>query len=202
MAAELSVKEAEYINKALSNITPQKIRNWFQETLELLGENVSVLKDPSRIFNMDETAFFLNPKGNCVIAEKGKHCYGVSSNNDKENVTTLITVNALDFAPSLTIFKFDRLPASYTKVAPPGWGLGKSKNSWMTSETFFEYFTNVFYPYLLGKQYKLPVIIFLDGHSSHLSPQFFALNIKLLLYAFIPTPHIYSTHSMWLYSIL
>lgn len=167
---ELSLKQAEYINKARANITPEKIRRWFQEILELLGNERCVLEDPKRVWNLDETALYLNPAGNTVLAEKGKHCYGTSANSDKENITTLICVNASgEFAPPLTLYKFERLPSNYAKVAPPNWGIGKSKNGWMTSETFYEYFTNVFYPFLVKEKYTLPVIVFLDGHSSHLN---------------------------------
>jgi len=39
----------------------------------------------------------------------------------------------------------------------------------MTSESFYEYFTNVFYPFLVKKEIPFPVIVFLDGHVSHLT---------------------------------
>ena len=41
----------------------------------------------------------------------------------------------------------------------------------MTCVTFYEYFANVFNPYLEEKQIKKPVIVFLDGHVSHMSYQ-------------------------------
>lgn len=169
---ELSVKQSEYISKARAAVTAEKIRKWFQNTLDDLGDQASVLDDPKRIWNMDETSFYLNPTGGFVIAEKGKHVYATSTNSDKENVTTLITVNAVgDYAPPLTMYKFERIPSAYYKAAPPHWGIGKSKNGWMTAESFYNYFEKVFYPFLLEKQYTLPVIVFLDGHSSHLSLQ-------------------------------
>lgn len=170
---ELSYKQSEYLNKARASVTEEKIRRWFEETLNLLGEDAETLEDPSRVWNMDETAFYLNPSGGCVIAEKGKAVYGTSSNSDKENVTTLVTVNALgEFAPPLTLYKFERIPASYVKGLPTKeWGIGKSKNGWMTAETFLQYFENVFHPYLVKKGSKFPVIVFLDGHTSHLSLQ-------------------------------
>lgn len=167
---ELSVKKSEYISKARAAVTAEKIRKWFQNTLDDLRNEATVLEDPKRIWNMDETAFYLNPSGGCVIAEKGKHVYATSMNSDKENVTTLITVNAVgDYAPPLTLYKFERIPATYFKSAPLHWGIGKSKNGWMTAETFYDYMVNIFHPFLIEQKYTLPVIMFLDGHSSHLS---------------------------------
>lgn len=52
---------------------------------------------------------------------------------------------------------------------PQNWAIGKSKNGWMTQETFYEYITNIFEPYLRKEKIPKPVILFMDGHSSHLS---------------------------------
>nr|CAI5862388.1 unnamed protein product [Callosobruchus analis] len=53
----------------------------------------------------------------------------------------------------------------------PKWGVGRSDNGWMTSETFYQYIANVFYPHLKENSIKLPVVLFLHGHKSHLSYQ-------------------------------
>lgn len=168
---EISQKQSEYINRARSLITENNIRGWFRDTLELLTEeNIEILDDPARIWNMDETAIFLCPKGSLVLAERGLPVYETSSNSDKENIKTLFAVNAVgDFANPLTVYKYDRLPEKIAKSAPPNWGIGKSAKGWMTSACFFEYFANVFIPYLEESKITLPVIVFMDGHSSHLS---------------------------------
>lgn len=111
---ELSYKQSEYLNKARASVSEDKIRQWFRHTYTLLGEDAEVLNDPSRVWNMDESAFYLNPTGGCVLAEKGKPVYGTSANSEKENITTLITVNAnAEFAPPLTLYKFERIPKAY-----------------------------------------------------------------------------------------
>lgn len=77
---------------------------------------------------MDETCFNLAPKGELIIGARGKNVYDEYSNSDKENVTTLFGTNALGkWAPCLTIFKYERIPAALVKAAPPGWGIGKSE---------------------------------------------------------------------------
>lgn len=43
---------------------------------------------------MDETSFCLASKSGTVIEPRGKHIYGERTSSDKENVTTLFTVNA------------------------------------------------------------------------------------------------------------
>lgn len=52
---------------------------------------------------------------------------------------------------------------------PDNWGVGKSENGWMTSESFYEYVTNIFFPWILKNGIKLPVVLYVDGHKSHLT---------------------------------
>ncbi|KAJ8966811.1 hypothetical protein NQ314_003307 [Rhamnusium bicolor] len=149
---DLSRKQSEYINRARSLVTEKKIKSWFAETLELLGDDKSVLEDPARVWNMDETAMYLCPKGTLVLAEKGVPVCNTSANSDKENITTLLTVSAAGhMAPPLTLYKYDRLPKNVSKNAPPEWAIGKSPKGW-TSSAFYEYFANVLLSYLKKDQ--------------------------------------------------
>lgn len=168
---DLTKKRAEYINKARALITEDKIRKWFEEVTELLGpEGCEVLKDPSRVWNCDETSFFLAPKGGLILAPRGEHVYDTSKNSDKENITTLFTVNAAgQKAPPLTLYKYKRMNQDVIQNAPDNWSIGKTDKGWMTGESFYEYIGNVFIPHLKKEGVKLPVILFLDGHKSHLT---------------------------------
>lgn len=81
-----------------------------------------------------------------------------------------MTINAAEeFAPSMVVFALDRISSELTECVPPVWGIGRSKCGWMTAETFYEYITNVFNPWLEETKISKPVVLFLDGHSSHLS---------------------------------
>lgn len=122
---EISQKVSKYINRSLIKL--HKIREWFKETLELLEDDKNILDDPARLWNMDETAVYLCPKGNLVLAKKGLLVNDTSSNSDKENITILFAVNALcEFSNPLTLYKYDRLPEKNVKSASPNWGIGKS----------------------------------------------------------------------------
>lgn len=54
---------------------------------------------------------------------------------------------------------------------PVNWCIGKSKNSWMVRNTYYEYFADCFIPWLDENNIEKPVIVFLDGHTSHDSLQ-------------------------------
>ncbi|XP_063219543.1 uncharacterized protein LOC134529419 isoform X1 [Bacillus rossius redtenbacheri] len=189
----ISQKHAEYVNRARGAVTEEKIRAWFREVYTSLKDYSDVLEDPNRVFNMDETCFCLVSKGLLILGPRGQQIYDESSNSDKENITTLFAVNANGkFAPPLTIYKYTRIPANVIKSAPPEWGIGKTENGWMTGESFFEYITNVFLPFLIKSDISRPVIVFLDGHRSHLTIHLskFCRENQIILVALYPN----STH--------
>lgn len=69
----------------------------------------------------------------------------------------------------MIIYPYQRIPEKITKTVNADWGIGRSDNGWMTAETFFQYIANVFHPYLIEKNVTLPVLLFVDGHKSHLT---------------------------------
>lgn len=149
----ISLKKAEYFSKTRATVNEKFIRNWFSDIQFLLKADLEVFQDLIRVFNMDETSMCLASKGGLCITEKGKPAYNVSASSDKENITTLFTVNAAgEILPPLTVFKYERLPQTCIDKTPSGWGIGKTESGWMTYVTFYEYFTNVFNPYLEEKK--------------------------------------------------
>lgn len=71
--------------------------------------------------------------------------------------------------PPMILFWYQRLPSSVTSKLPKGWSAGTTEKGWMTAESFYEYLTNVFYPWLLIEKIQFPIILYLDGHSSHVT---------------------------------
>ncbi|XP_062553990.1 uncharacterized protein LOC134219279 [Armigeres subalbatus] len=132
------------------------------------------MKDPARIFNMDESSIRLVPTKECVFAETGeKYVHTSNANSEKECYTVLFSASAAGvLAPPMVLFPYkQRLPAEIAHSAPDGWSIGKNVSGWMTQETFSEYLKNVFHPWLLLSKIALPVIVFVDGHKSHVSLQ-------------------------------
>jgi len=39
----------------------------------------------------------------------------------------------------------------------------------MTGENFYEYITNVFHPWVIKTKIQLPVVLYVDGHASHMT---------------------------------
>lgn len=93
---ELSLRTPQNLCERRAQVTEEKLRGWFQEIEDYLRSKNLLDIDRSRIFNCDESAFFLNPKGNKVITDKkSKGVYNLVGTNDKECLTVLITGNIL-----------------------------------------------------------------------------------------------------------
>lgn len=169
----ISQRTAQNLTSSRSAVTEKNIRAWFEEVEQYMRENqiFEVLNEPTRVFNCDETAFFLNPSNNRVLAKKGqKTVHSTVGSDEKECLTTLLMANAAgDVCPAMVVVDLKRVPKKFTESVPKSWAVGRSDNGWMTGETFFEYFANIFYPWLLENKVIFPVVVFLDGHASHLT---------------------------------
>lgn len=69
----------------------------------------------------------------------------------------------------MVIFKYLRIPRELSLSVPVTWGIGRSDSGWMTMETFYEYICNIFDKWLNDNGIQKPVILFMDGHTSHMS---------------------------------
>jgi hypothetical protein len=165
----------EAVTAASSKVSEANIRKWFLDIETYLKEEnyFEILECPDRVFNADETYFMLCPKNKTVLAPKGaRNVYEIDNAPAKSNLTVLFTLCAAgEVTPPFIIYPYKRLPASIAASVPDSWGIGMSSNGWMKTELFFEYIANVFHPFLVKKGTKFPVILFVDGHSTHTSYQ-------------------------------
>lgn len=114
-----------------------------------------MLEEPDRIFNTDESAFYISPKPGKVLARRGdKHVYS-SSGDENDNLTVLITANAAGtLAPPMVVYNYERIPAAVSSKCPDNFGIGRSQTGWMCGATFYEFITNIFHPWLIEQNIK------------------------------------------------
>lgn len=188
----ISLRTPEGVTAASSCVSENDIKNWFINIEEVLKEEnaLDVLQDPDRIFNGDETNFLLCPKGSKVLAPRGsKNVYEVDKGKAKAAVTAMFSFSANGkLVPPMLIYPYQRLPSAIVNSVPETWGIGHSDSGWMKAEVFYEYIGNVFNPHLVENNIKRPVILFVDGHKSHLSYKLSQLccQLEIILIALYP----------------
>ncbi|KAJ8917899.1 hypothetical protein NQ315_002591 [Exocentrus adspersus] len=180
---KLAERTSEAVTQSSACLSADDLKKWFVEIRHYLEEKGcdEILKFSNRIFNGDETCFLLGPKETKVLAPKGtKNVYEVDRAVAKSNLTVMFTFSAAgDTIPPMIIYPYKRLPKPIFDSVPKEWGIGLSDNGWMKSEVFFEYISLVLHPYLLKKNIQFPIILFVDGHKTHLTFQLSKLCIKL-----------------------
>lgn len=193
----LSIRTPERVSKARCGVSEENIRAWFtnlRTNLEKMNA-LDVLNDPKRIFNMDESCIQLSPSTGKVIAMTGwKNIYEVAPGPEKSNLTFLGSFSAHgDIVAPMIIYPYYRVPKDIANAVPQSFTIGTSESGWMKAETFFEFIQNAFINYLVREKVQRPVILFVDGHKTHMSLQVSTLceDNNIILYLLPPnTTHI------------
>ena len=194
---EISIRKPERVSKARVGVTEGSIRTWFQNLKEEMEamDLMSMFDDPSRIYNSDESNIQLCPSTGRVVGFKAwKNVYELAPGPEKSTLTFVGTFNARgDIVSPAIIYPYARIPNDIVAAVPDHFIMGKSESGWMTSDNFYEFIANGFAPWINQNQITKPVILFVDGHSTHLTLQVSTLceDNDIILYCLPPnTTHI------------
>ncbi|CAG2246721.1 unnamed protein product [Mytilus edulis] len=171
---EVSTRTPQKLGKERAVISWQKIKWWFEDFAKYLTENyqegIDILKDASRIYNADESGFPQDPKSGKILAAKGsKNVYSTCS-ADKSQITVLACMSATahTYLPPMLVFPGERFRYNplegFTEAV-----LGRTKTGWMDSELFYTWVRDHFITAIKDRKVKRPVILLVDGHTSHIS---------------------------------
>ncbi|KAL5499318.1 hypothetical protein EMCRGX_G010708 [Ephydatia muelleri] len=197
----LTERSAEILTGGRAAVTEAAIRKWFNDIKTYVVDEEhagDVFQDPLRIFNFDESNFLLaRKKGKVLGPVNYKSFLQSSQENDKEGLTVLMGYSASGkIAPPMIVYSYKQhIPRDVIEAvesADPTWAAGRSDTGWMTSVTFYDYISQVFEPWLTANHVPRPVLVYADGHKSHLSLEIaeFCREKRILLVALYPN----STH--------
>ena len=145
---------------------PDMLSSYFSE-LEKTLRQYKIFDDPNSIFNCDETGIPLNPKPMKTIHERGSRYVSAVTGQGKTQITILACGNGSGYAlPPYVVFDRKTLKHELTKGEVPGTVYGLSASGWMDTELFKEWFLQHFFK---CAQSSRPLMLMMDGHSSHYS---------------------------------
>jgi len=130
---------------------------------------------PEDIWNFDETGF---ATGLCSTTEVVTNCdyYGrakLLQPGNHEWVTANEVASAVgEFLPPYIILQAKGLQDAWFEDLPSSWRLDISDNSWTTDKIGIKWLQNHFIPETAPCQRGAYRLLFLDGHGSHLTPEF------------------------------
>ena len=122
-----------------------------------------------RIFTVDEVGFRLSGHAKSVLMKRGmKLPQFLIGGSGRENITVQVCCSASGWLlPLYTVFTRHRLQYNSTCGGPLGARYSVSANGWMTGPIFLDWMRSLFLPSL--PQDHPPVLLVLDGHTSHIS---------------------------------
>ncbi|EDN11369.1 conserved hypothetical protein [Histoplasma mississippiense (nom. inval.)] len=92
---------------------------------------------------------------------------------NREWVTAIESVNASGWAPPpYIILKGHNIQEGWFDGLPEGWRLDVSPNGWTTDEIGIKWLTRLFIPAANPRRVGTHILLILDGHGSHLTPEF------------------------------
>jgi DDE superfamily endonuclease len=105
------------------------------------------------------------------MAPKGVNdVYYVQRSSEKRALTLLATVAANGSSlPPFLVYPYKKMPKTIPDSIPTNWRYSCSPSGWMTNEGFLQYLQQHFIPSLKDQGTKFPVLLTLDGASSHIS---------------------------------
>lgn len=164
---DLVLRKAEALSKAAACVNANDVKAWFtaieKELTETFGADI--LNDPERLFNMDESGFCICPEKGSIICESGASDVTYIQNT-KEQMTAAFTFRANgEVMKPFVLFKGRRLTKQLKEVSSEV-HVELNDSGWMTQKSFAK-FLEIFNKELEMKKVKKPVILFLDGHTSH-----------------------------------
>ena len=162
------------------------IDRYFNILENTLCEN-GIMDKPKQIFNCDESGMPLSPKAPMTVSRKGDKNPSHITSDTKSQITVLVCVNAAgDFMPPFVIFDRKKLIQGYTKGEVPNTYYGLSPKGWIDTALFQDWFLHHF---LIFAPPIRPLLLLMDGHSSHFSPEMIRLAAEEQVILFVLPPH-------------
>ena len=133
---------------------------------ELTPEELS-----ERLWNCDETAFATDVASQKILARKDtKNVHETGGGSGREYITVLGCGSASGIRlPSYTVYKRKNKWSNWMVGGPAGTLYNTSQSGWMEQHHFLEWFKKLFLPAIANLLENGSVVLFVDGHISHVS---------------------------------
>lgn len=169
----------------------EALENYFKLLKDLLEEN-GLMDQPGQIYNVDESGMPFEHRPPRVLARKGQRKVRCRTSGNKSQVTVIGCVSAAGQAiPPFVIYDAKSLNMEWTKGEVPGTTYGLSNRGWVDMELFKGWLSTHFLKFAVASR---PLLLLLDGHSSHYNPEAIrhAKDSDVIMFTLVP----HTTHEM------
>ena len=169
----------------------EALDNYFKLLKEVLEEH-NLMDKPGQVYNVDESGMPLEASPPRVLAKVGQRKVRYRTSGNKSQITVVGCINAAGQSlPPFVIFDAKSLNVEWTVGEVPGTTYGLSDNGWIDMELFKGWLKDHFLKFAVSSR---PLLLLLDGHSSHYNPEAIRLAKANDIILFTLVPH--TTHEM------
>ena len=193
---QLSERKPEHLSrKRAEGVTRPVVDAWINtvgKAFEKYGLNEYCGDElAKRLWNADETGLCLDATSKKVLARRGvKAVYEVGGGSGREYITVLGCGSADGVKlPPFVIYKAKNFWSRWTKDGPAGATYGVSDSGWMEKANFCQWFDRTFSPAVSHLLATGPVVLFFDGHGSHIDFELVSLALKHNVILMCLPPH-------------
>ena len=173
----------------MNSVTTENMKSYY-DLLEEILEKHNLKTSPGQIYNVDETGMSLDQKPPKVVVKKGQKKVRYRTSGNKSQITVIGCVSAAGQAlPPFIIFEGKYLNTDWFKGEVPGSDYATSPKGWVDTEVFHGWFKKHFLKHAVSVR---PLLLLLDGHSSHYQTELIKLARKEDIVTFCLPPH--TTH--------
>ena len=186
----LTLRAPAPLSRARSNSSSYEvIEAYFDLLEETLYEN-QLSGKPGQLYNMDESGMPLDPKPPKIVHVKGVKNPLANCSGNKAQITVVGCVSAAGHVlPPMVVWDRKTLNPKLTEGEVPGTIYGLSPKGWMDQQLFKCWFTRHFLHFIPPVR---PVLLIMDGHSSHYCPDTIRLAAEEQVIVFALPPN--TTH--------
>ena len=166
----LSVQRALAANRAT-------IAGWFDavatffDSIKLIKRGRTISSYAQRIWNCDESGFCLAAASDKVLAKRGaRSVHETTGGSDRSYITVLACGSSSGCPlPPFTVYKGVYVKKDWLAQGLAGAHYGVSESGWMEGSNFLSWFNKLFVPAVSHLLKTGPVVLFVDGHHSHIT---------------------------------
>ena len=164
---EISLRKVDKLERSRAEcLDPEVVKEYFEKLEKTLSEN-GLMNTPRRLYNCDETFLPLDGTREKVVTCKSAKSTYAQAIGTREHITMLCGASAAGTTlPPMIIFPKAFPGGKYTFKGPDDAVYAKSDSGWVDSELFLAWMNKVFLRYAVPQR---PVILFVDGHNSHMT---------------------------------
>lgn len=151
----------------MDSVNPEAMSQYFDVLNDVL-EECSLKTEPERIYNVDETVTPLDHRPPKIVTKRGHKKVRYRTAGNKSQITVIGCVSATGHAIApFVIWDAKSMNKEWSVGEVPGTTYGLSSKGWVDSELFRGWMVYHFIPLAVAGR---PLLLMLDGHSSHYQP--------------------------------